>query len=333
MPISVDQLFTEVIADLEQIRRPESTYRLQFHAGFTFAQAARLTDYFHNLGITDCYASPFLKARSGSKHGYDITEHNQFNPEIGTADDFAAWVKGLHNHGMGLILDMVPNHMSVLNTENPWWQDVLENGPASPYAGFFDITWTASSRRELQGRILVPILGDLYGQVLEAQQLRLAYAAGAFAIHYYDHAFPVAPRSFGFILGLQFEDLEKTLGSDAPALHEYQSILTAIKNLPAAAEPKPELVAEGLREKEVIKRRLATLTAESPDVRDFVERNVTTFNGQAGEPQSFSLLEKLLDEQAYRLAYWRVAADEINYRRFFDVNELAAPEHGTPGGL
>ncbi len=278
----LEEILAGALAKLAQTRLPEATYRLQFHAGFTFRDATELVPYFHDLGITDCYVSPILKARSGSKHGYDITEHNQVNPEIGTAVDFENWVSALKGRGLGQILDMVPNHMAVLTNENPWWNDVLENGPASPFASFFDIAWTASTRAELQGRVLVPILGQRYGQVLEAQQLSLKYLAGAFSVHYYEHSFPVAPRTYGQILAHRLEVLGTLLGAEAPPLHEYQSILTAVKNLPGRDELDPAKVKEGLREKEIIKRRLATLTAECPAILQFLEENLASFNGQTG---------------------------------------------------
>ncbi|MBI1832508.1 MAG: malto-oligosyltrehalose synthase, partial [Planctomycetes bacterium] len=155
-------------------RLPESTYRVQFHAGFTFSDAARIAPYLRELGVSHCYASPYLKARPGSLHGYAITDHQQLNPEIGTTDDYGAWIAALERNGLGQILDIVPNHMAIVGNENRWWNDVLENGPASPYAEFFDIDWSASTRPDLQGRVLVPILGEPHGRVLEAQQLRLA---------------------------------------------------------------------------------------------------------------------------------------------------------------
>jgi len=303
---------------------PGATYRLQFHAGFTFRDACALLPYLHDLGITHCYASPYLKARPGSTHGYDITNHQLLNPEIGSEDDYADWVKALQAHEMGQILDIVPNHMGIAGNENPWWNDLLENGPASPYAGFFDISWHASPRPELQNKVLTPVLGDPYGKVLEAQQLRLAYAAGAFTVHYFERRFPVSPCSYGMILGQRREELERIVGAEAPPLVEYQSILTAIGHLPRFYEREPAKVAERQREKEVIKRRLAVLTEESPPVREFVEQTIDFFNGKPGDPHSFDLLDRLLDNQAYRLSYWRVASDEINYRRFFDINDLAA---------
>jgi (1->4)-alpha-D-glucan 1-alpha-D-glucosylmutase len=321
---SLAEALVEKAAEAAARPPPRATYRLQFHAGFTFADAARILPYLADLGITHCYASPYLKARAGSAHGYDITDHGRLNPDIGSETDYAAWTKALASRGLGQILDIVPNHMAVTGNDNRWWNDVLENGPASPYAEFFDIDWAALSRPELMGRVLLPVLGDPYGKVLEAGQLRLEFEAGGFSIRYFDCRFPVAPHSYGLILGRRLDELVQALGAEEPVLLEYQSILTAVKNLPPRTETDPSLLAEHHREKEVIKRRLAALSADHPVIRAFIEYNVELFNGRPNEPRSFDLLETLLDEQAYRLAYWRVAADEINYRRFFDVNELAA---------
>jgi (1->4)-alpha-D-glucan 1-alpha-D-glucosylmutase len=303
---------------------PEATYRLQFHAGFTFRDALAVVPYLHDLGVTHCYASPYLQARRGSMHGYDITDHRALNSEIGTAADYDAWVNELHAHDMGQILDVVPNHMGVVGNANAWWNDVLENGPSSAYAGYFDIAWQDTPRQELRNRVLLPVLGDPYGTALEAGQIGLAYDAGTFTLHYFGHRFPVGPRSYALVLGHALEELERRLGADAAPLHEYKSILTAVSHLPGRDEMDPDKVAERKREKEVVRRRLATLTKEFAEVRDAIANTVATFNGKPGEPHSFDLLDRLLDEQAYRLSYWRVAADEINYRRFFDINELAA---------
>jgi (1->4)-alpha-D-glucan 1-alpha-D-glucosylmutase len=313
----------------ELLRRqhlPESTYRLQFHKSFRFQDARAIVPYLVELGVTDCYASPYLKARPGSQHGYDITDHRQFNPEIGSDEDYQAWVGTLKEHGMSQILDVVPNHMGIMGNENLWWNDVLENGQSSPYAAFFDIDWN-SAKPDLHNKVLLPILGDPYGKALEALQIRLNYEGGAFSVHYFEHRFPVDPASYAQVLRHRLDELEKELGATSEAFIEYQSILTAIAHLPGHEVTGPAAVAERQREKEVIKRRLAGLTAASGPVRGFVERNVQRFNGQAEaapQPQSFDLLDDLLQAQPYRLAWWRVAADEINYRRFFDVNELAA---------
>ena len=303
---------------------PESTYRWQFHAGFTFRDALQVVPYLHALGITHCYASPFLQAQPGSTHGYDITNHQALNPEIGTEADYEALCQALETHGMGQILDVVPNHMGVAGNDNQWWQDVLETGPASPYASFFDIAWYASPRVEMHERILLPTLGKAYGEALESQEIRLAYNTGVFMLHYFDRCFPVAPQSYAIILEYRRDELTTLLGENVEPLAEYDSILTAIRHLPSRSERDPAQVAELQREKEVIKRRLAALTEMHPAVREFITQNVALFNGTPGEPQSFDLLDTLLREQAYRLCHWRVSSEEINYRRFFDINDLAA---------
>lgn len=182
----------DFVAALEQVlvasqHFPEATYRVQLHAGFTFRDALHIVPYLHDLGITHLYASPLLQARPGSTHGYDITNHQTLNPELGTAEDYEALCQALQSHGMGQVIDIVPNHMGIAGNDNQWWRDVLENGPASPYAGFFDIAWHDSPRVEMHERLLLPILGKAYGEALESQEIRLQYAAGAFTIHYYEH--------------------------------------------------------------------------------------------------------------------------------------------------
>jgi (1->4)-alpha-D-glucan 1-alpha-D-glucosylmutase len=306
-----------------QLRKPWATYRLQLHHGFRFADAIAIIPYLRRLGISHCYASPYLKAVPGSEHGYDLVDHGQLNPEIGSTEDYDRFVAALRAAGMGHLLDFVPNHMGVGSNENTWWYDVLENGPSSQYASYFDIDW-APLKAELKNKVLLPVLGDQFGRVLENQQLQLRFADGTFTLHYYDRQFPIAPRTYSHVLGLRLEELTAALGTEDPAAIEYQSILTAINHLPPLDTTDPERRAERDREKEVIKRRLRTLCEQSPVVTEFIQQNVTIFNGEAGNPRSFDLLEKLLDEQAYRLSHWRVASDEINYRRFFDVNGLAA---------
>jgi (1->4)-alpha-D-glucan 1-alpha-D-glucosylmutase len=304
-------------------RVPLATYRLQFHKAFTFRDATALLPYLDALGVSDLYASSYLTARPGSLHGYDIIDHNSLNPEIGTPEDYQRLTAELGTRGMGQILDVVPNHMGIAAGSNPWWNDVLENGPSSPYAEFFDVDWDPV-KRELANKVLLPILGDQYGRVLENQELTLEYAEGAFRLRYYETRLPIAPRSAVPILRHRLEGLVSTLGEGSPPLQEYQSIITALLNLPARTETAPERVRERLREKEVIRRRLARLTQDCPAVQESIQETVRIYNGKPGDPRSFDLLDHLLDDQAYRLAYWRVAAEEINYRRFFDVNELAA---------
>ncbi len=306
-------------------RIPSSTYRLQFNRAFTFKQATTLVPYLHDLGISHCYASPFLKARAGSSHGYDIIDHNSLNPEIGSADDFARLVDALHYHRMGLILDMVPNHMGVMNDDNSWWLDVLENGQASAYAQFFDIDWT-SPKEELRGKVLLPVLGDHYGDVLERGDLKLAFDAsrGEFSVHHPPHRFPIDPAQYPAIIGRKLETLAARVGEDDPHLRELQTLLTAFGHLPGTFEASPARMAERSRDKEIHKQHLAKLHAGSPDVAWLIQESVHAMNGDVGMPTSFDELHALLQSQPYRLAYWRVAADEINYRRFFDINDLAS---------
>jgi (1->4)-alpha-D-glucan 1-alpha-D-glucosylmutase len=302
---------------------PTATYRLQFHADFTFDDAAAIVEYLNALGISHCYASSYLTAVPGSTHGYDVADPTRLNPEIGTEETFRRWVAALRGNGMGHIIDLVPNHMGIAKSANPWWQEVLENGPSSLYARVFDVDWHPL-KVELENKVLLPILGDSYGAVLERQEITLRYEAGVFSLHYYETTLPVAPGSYARILETDVDALVDTLGHDSIEAAEYLSILTAIRRLPGRADLKPESRIERAREKEVIKRRLATLTRECAPVREHIDRTVTLFNGTKGEKHSFDRLDDLLGAQAYRLAHWRVAAEEINYRRFFDINELAA---------
>jgi (1->4)-alpha-D-glucan 1-alpha-D-glucosylmutase len=305
-------------------RIPDATYRFQFNSGFTFAQAAELVPYLHQLGISHCYASPYLKARPGSTHGYDIIDHKSLNPEIGSDEDFERFSGALRQHGMGQILDVVPNHMGVMGSDNAWWLDVLENGPAATHAAFFDIDWEPQ-REGLRGKVLLPVLGDHYGTVLENGELHLVFdpVQGAFNIQYYEHRFPIDPREYPRILGDRLEQLEARMGSTAPLFLEYQSLVTGFSHLPERMETIPSRVAERRRDKEIHKKHLAELHRRSPDVAWFIKENVHTLNGIVGEPQSFDALHELLRNQAYWLAFWRVASDDINYRRFFDINDLA----------
>ncbi|MDR0966563.1 MAG: malto-oligosyltrehalose synthase [Myxococcales bacterium] len=308
-------------------RLPLSTYRLQLNSQFGFTRAQALVPYLDALGVTDLYASPSFKAVTGSSHCYDVVDHRVLNPELGGAEGFDALAEELKAHDLGLLLDFVPNHMAI-GQENPCWIDVLENGPFSREADFFDIDWEPI-KEELRGKVLLPVLGDQYGAVLEGGELSLSFdpCAGQFEIAYADHRFPVAPRQYALILRHRLEELHGQAAPGDIALEDLLSIIAAIESLP---EPPREQAHDRAaiearhREKEVIKRRLATLCEGAPAIADFIEENVRRFNGMIGKPKSFDLLDELLRAQPYRLAYWRVAAEEINYRRFFDINSLAA---------
>ena len=313
------------------VRIPSATYRLQFHRDFTFAQAAGLVPYLSSLGISHCYASPYLKARAGSRHGYDIVDHQSLNPEIGTREDYERFVAALHEHGMGQIADIVPNHMGVGGDDNQWWQDLLENGEASGYAGFFDIDWQPL-KEDLRGKVLSPVLGDHYGKLLESGEIRLMFEAeqGAFAVRYYTHRFPIDPGTYPRILELDLDRLGRQLGAEHPQWLDFQGLITGLRNLPSRREKDAARLKERRRDKEVHKRRLAQLARENPEIRRFIDENVAAFNGVGGNPASFDRLHDLLEAQVYRLANWRVASDEINYRRFFDINDLAGLRTENP---
>jgi len=310
-------------------RIPLASYRLQFNRSFTFEDATRLAPYLHALGISDLYASSYFAARPGSLHGYDIVDHAALNPEIGSLETYDRMVAALSERGMGQILDVVPNHMGIAAGANPWWNDVLENGRSSPYADFFDIDWKPSEPH-LGDKVLLPILGDQYGRVLENQELTLELEEGAFRVRYYDTRLPVEPRSGMTVLNHGLALLTEALGEGSADAQEYQSIITALGNLPLAPETAPERVRERMREKEVVRRRLHQLALGSLAVQACLDETLRGFNGKRGDPRSFDLLDGLLSEQPYRLAHWRVAGEEINYRRFFDVNELAAIRMEVP---
>jgi (1->4)-alpha-D-glucan 1-alpha-D-glucosylmutase len=305
------------------VNLPLSTYRLQLHAAFTFDDAARIVDYLAALGISHAYTSSYFMAVPGSTHGYDVVDPTRLNPEIGDAQAYERWIERLRAHGMAHIIDLVPNHMGIARSANPWWQDVLENGESSRYADVFDIDWNPL-KQELEHRVLLPLLGDTYGAVLERQEIVLEYVEGAFQVKYFDHVLPIAPGTYGRILSLASPALLEAVGETSEAGMEFLSILTAIRNLPGRYGVPQEARVERDREKEVIKRRLAALTSASPQVLAHLERAVATLNGIPNQPESFDGLDELLSIQAYRVAFWRVAAEEINYRRFFDINELAA---------
>ncbi len=302
---------------------PLSTYRLQFNKTFTLDDAAQIVPYLSDLGISTAYASPILKATPGSMHCYDICDHSQINPEIGGLDALERLSAELRPRGMGLLLDFVPNHMGNNERENAWWRDVLENGPSSQYARYFDIDWTPL-KAELRDKVLLPILGEQYGVALDSGKLRLVLSDdGLLSLRYYDRDLPLNPRQISFLLGHNIDRLKATFPTENADLTEFLSVHFHLEHLPSIDQTDMNSVSERSREKEVAKRRLATLMAGSSAIRSHVEANIVEFNGDPDQPNSFDLLHKLLERQAYRLSSWRTATHEINYRRFFDVNELA----------
>ncbi|CAN7345203.1 malto-oligosyltrehalose synthase [Variovorax paradoxus] len=303
---------------LLQARVPRATYRLQFHQGFGFDDAIRVLPYLAQLGVSHVYCSPIQRARAGSTHGYDVVAHAEVNPELGGAEGFARFVAALQAHGLGQLLDMVPNHMGVLGADNAWWMDVLENGPASLFAHHFDIDWQPLNK-ELAGKVLLPVLGGHYGEVLASGELVLHFEAaqGSFALRYFDHRFPLAPESYPVVLASALPHLK-----DPMLAAQLASLSAAFGHLPSRRAQTPAECTERVRDKELFKARLAHLAEAHPSLARAVLAAVAEFN--LGSDEARDQLHRLIDLQAYRLAYWRVAADEINYRRFFDINDLAA---------
>jgi (1->4)-alpha-D-glucan 1-alpha-D-glucosylmutase len=285
------------------VMTPRATYRLQFHKDFTFRDAASLAPYLARLGVSHVYASPWLKARPGSTHGYDIVDHHTLNPELGTPEDFEAMVAAFRGNGLRQILDFVPNHMGVGGSDNPVWLDVLEWGPDSVYAGWFDIDWRPD-RPYLRQKLLVPFLADQYGVELYAGQLTLQFDEhdGAFAVWAYGvHKLPICPMHYGRILGESDPRLAR-LGDDFANLGEWRPQIPR-----RARELKDELAR----------------SASVPEVRGAIAAALTWFSGIPGHEDSWRALHDLIQLQYWRAADFRVAADDINYRRFFNINELA----------
>ncbi|MGE5469527.1 MAG: malto-oligosyltrehalose synthase [Bacteroidota bacterium] len=310
---------------------PRATYRLQFNRDFTLAQATALLPYLDELGISHCYASPYLKARPGSSHGYDIVDHNALNPEIGSAEDLQHFVDALAQRGMGQILDMVPNHMGIMGSDNQWWLDVLENGRASAYAEYFDIDWEAPDP-QLRGKVLLPLLGDHYGAVLDRGDIRLAFDAGRgeFSLHYFQHRLPIDPSAYPRLIEHRLEQLGAVPGVGPEPGNELRRLADAFAQLP----PRSALAAADERQREQVrcKQRLVALCAMVPEVARHLADTVAEFN-QPSEAAGYDLLHELIKAQAYRLAHWRVAADDINYRRFFDISDLAALRMENPAAF
>ncbi|SES94535.1 maltooligosyl trehalose synthase [Nitrosomonas marina] len=304
---------------------PSSTYRLQFNRGFTFADAADMIAYLHALGISHVYASPFLKARTGSLHGYNIVDHNALNPEIGTKADFDAYIERLHHYGMGQIVDIVPNHMGVGGDDNNWWLDVLENGEASVYADFFDIDWHPANPA-LSNKVLLPFLGDHYGSVLENGELKLVFDSknGTFNVRYYEHLFPIDPLTYPFILGMHIDRLTQHSDRNQRLFEALTVVIAACKSLPGRNDLSDSLRKYRHQSAMACKHHLVELYSKHPEAHTYIQANLDVFNGDVKQPGSFDRLHQLLETQAYRLSYWKVATEEINYRRFFDINELAA---------
>lgn len=294
---------------------PRATYRLQLNKSFTFLDVIEIVPYLASLGISHVYCSPYFKARAGSVHGYDVVDHNQLNPEIGTREDFEKFVATLRSHNMGHVLDIVPNHVGIMGSDNAWWMDVLENGEASKYADYFDIEWNPANP-VLKDKVLVPVLGGAYGDILEKGELVLRFERelGSFAVFYHEHRMPIDPKTYALIID---RILAKTYSG------ELENLRRGFGSLPDRHDPTDEQIAQRDAAKENLKRRFVALCGNEPPVCEAIESVVQSFAGTPGNGETFNALDELLEAQAYRLASWRVAPDDINYRRFFDVNDLA----------
>ena len=288
---------------------PVATYRLQLSGQFTLADAALAVPHLAALGISHVYLSPIFAAAPGSSHGYDVIDSNRVSPQLGGVEALYVLDGVLRQHDMGLILDIVPNHIGVVGALNPWWRDVLRFGRRSEFAGFFDIDWDGQPQMP-SGVLVYPSLGRPFGAALEAGELSLGYDGTELVVHYFDQSLPLTPASYLAALGLPPSDLGETL-SDPGALPSLAGLLEAIANA-TPADAANEL------------RGMAQILASEPSLRTWIDGRLAQINGTAGDPASFDELEAILGAQPYRLAYWRVSGEEINYRRFFDVNSLAA---------
>lgn len=293
---------------------PSSIYRLQLSKDFPLRQAIKILPYLKDLGIGGVYCSPFYDAYSS--HGYDVTDPNKINPQLGTPEDYEEFCALLKQLGLKQIIDLIPNHMGIKGGKNIWWQDILENGPYSEYALFFDINWSPE-KKELQDRVLLPILGENYGAVLENQDIKLSYADGVFKLSYMDFPLPVRPQSYALILETQSESLKSALGAKSEMWKEYEALIELYRFFPVVIQERNQKNQEG-------KKKLAELSKNSKEVRRHLSYVVSLYNGKKKQPHSFDHLDKLLEAQFYRLAYWKVASHEINYRRFFNIHELVA---------
>jgi (1->4)-alpha-D-glucan 1-alpha-D-glucosylmutase len=305
---------------MAMLRIPGATYRLQMNGKFRFEDARSLVPYFHRLGITDLYTSPIFQARRGSTHGYDMTDPTRLNSEIGNEEEFDSLVNELHRFELGWLLDIVPNHMAA-SIENPWWSDVLENGPGSTYATYFDIDWHPPNKT-LDNKVLLPLLARPYSEVLENQELELVLEESGFFIRYADTKLPIAPKSYTRILGYRLEDLRRDIGSGAAEFLELSGILAALSDLPERVALSSEIAGERRLRGEGIKERLWRLYTGFDAIRAFLVENLRIFNGKKRQPASFVLLDELLAQQAYLLAFWQSGNEEINYRRFFTIADL-----------
>jgi len=302
-------------------RSVSATYRLQLTNKFRFADAKAIIPYLRSLGISHIYASPIFEARPGSLSGYDTCDFSRISPDLGGEEAFNSLVTALHAQGMGLIIDFVPNHMSAHPQWNRWWRSVLANGPSSSVSEYFDVDWNPVNSN-LHGKVLLAILGGQYGDVLESGDLKIAYHDGEFCLLYGDYNLPLNPRQMKVLLRHRWQEAAESSGIDDATRQEFESILFHLDHIPSYQEAGQMARADRERETAVATQRLTQVMQQSPALRQHLEEVIAEYNGVPGQSQSFDLLHELLEEQPYRLSYWRTAMQEINYRRFFDINDL-----------
>lgn len=298
-----------------------ATYRLQLTKGQRFADAEALVPYLHRLAISHIYVSPVFAARPGSLSGYDTCDFSRVSEELGGEEGLQSLVKALHSRGMGMVVDFVPNHMSAHPQWNRWWRNVLANGPSSSVSEYFDIDWYPANSN-LHGKVLLAILGKQYGDALESGDLRVEYCDGEFCLIYADLNLPLNPRQMKFLLRHRWDAAANHLDIEAPVQREFESILFQLDHTPAYLQTGTEARVARERETQIAMQRLSRVIEQSPALRRHLDSVVEEFNGRPGHPESFDLLHTLLEQQPYRLSYWRTAMHEINYRRFFDINDL-----------
>jgi (1->4)-alpha-D-glucan 1-alpha-D-glucosylmutase len=297
------------------MRIPIATYRIQFNPDFGFDAANRIVSYLEELGISDLYASPIFKARVGSMHGYDVVDSNQLNPELGSGEDFDLLVEELHQREMGWVQDIVPNHMAY-DSQNKSLMDILEYGEDSEYFNFFEINWE-HPYEDTRGRVLTPLLGDFYGNCLENGELKLSYNEDGLSVNYYGFKLPIKVDSYGEFISHNLEQLSQKLGKRNPDVIKLLGVLYIIKSIPT------ETSRQQRRDQALfVKGLLWELYRDNPEIKKFIDNNIDYFNGKPGKPESFNPLDHLLQNQNFRLSFWKVGAEELNYRRFFTVNEL-----------
>ncbi|MDY6835469.1 MAG: alpha-amylase family glycosyl hydrolase, partial [Chloroflexota bacterium] len=297
------------------MRIPTATYRLQFNKEFGFEDARAIVPYLHDMGISDIYASPLLRAREGSSHGYDVADPTKLNPDLGSEEEFELLTETLNSKNMGLLLDIVPNHM-VASPENPWWKDLLENGELSPYAKYFDIDWH-HAEGDMQGKMQLPIIGTEFDQAIDNGEFALMLEETGLSLRYHDYTLPLDIKSYATVLSLRSAD-----SKDPPQIRASQQLRRLVESmagLPDTNQGDTTSTTKGYQTRQVIKKRFLHLIEASTNLRNSVIDNIRLFNRNR---VSNDLLKRLIDQQAYKLEYWKNGIRQFNYRRFFNITEL-----------